>query len=186
METAGVGRREILAASVGGAAALLAGCDNRAELSPRALPGIRRIVTTEPPDGATTVAFSEVLLNAVELNGSTFTRLWETEAVPAALPFRNDMGAKAGNAYREGFVGTSLYVADIPGRGKAEIPMHKQDSVDYITVLAGQINLVLPEEVLLMREGDILVQGGNLHTWENRGDHPCRLLVVVLRASRSA
>lgn len=120
----------------------------------------------------------------MRLNGSTITRLWETAGVPTAVPVQGDAGATAANAYRPGFSGTSLYVADIPPHTVGVIPLHREDSLDYIAILSGEIHLVLDGTEELLRAGDVLVQGGNLHTWENRSAAACRMLVVVLRAQR--
>ena len=148
-------------------------------------PQVRRLVTADGPDGRARLLFSDTLLPEVSLNGSRITRLWETDGVPVRLPITADRGATAGNAYREGFAGTSLYVADLPPGGQAPvIPMHREDSLDYIAVLAGKVWLLLEGEEHLLRQGDVLVQAGNLHTWANRGSTLCRLLVVVLRARR--
>lgn len=175
-------RRSLLASGgvlIAGAAAP-ACADNSGVLA-----AVRRVVTSEAADGSGEVVFRDAELPAIMLNGSTITRLWETNGVPTRVPIGIDSGPTADNAYREGFMGTSLYIADIPAEGQSpEIPMHKEDSLDYIAVLSGEIYLILDDEEILMRSGDVLVQGGNLHTWENRSDEPCRLLVVVLRAER--
>jgi hypothetical protein len=145
---------------------------------------VRRIVTVTDGEGAQVLA-DGASPQVIELNGSRIMRLWETEGLPVSLGVDADAGARAGNAYREGFVGSSLYVADIPpGSDLDDIPLHAQDSLDYIAVLDGEIELVLPEQTLLMRQGDILVQAGNLHSWVNRSDRPCRLLVVVQTGQR--
>ena len=142
-------------------------------------------MTTDDAAGRAIVAFPDAALQTVTLNGSTITRLWETAGVPARVPIRADAGATAANAYRPGFSGTSLYVADIPARTVGAIPLHREDSLDYIAILAGEIHLVLDGSETVLRAGDVLVQGGNLHTWENRSTAPCRMLVVVLRAHRA-
>lgn len=140
---------------------------------------VRRIVTVVDGGGVRVLA-DGASPNVIELNGSRIMRLWETEGLPVSLAVGADAGASAGNAYRKGFVGSSLYVADIPpGSDLDDIPLHAQDSLDYIAVLEGEIELVLPGQALRMRQGDILVQAGNLHSWVNRSDRPCRLLVVV-------
>ena len=149
------------------------------------LPPVRRVVTTESAEGAGIVAFPEAGLQTLTFNGSTVYRLWETAGVPTRVPVRCDAGAAAGNAYRPGFGGTSLYVADIPAGTVGVIPLHREDSLDYIAVLAGEIHLVLETGETVLRAGDVLVQGGNLHTWENRSSQPCRLLVMVVRALRA-
>jgi hypothetical protein len=123
-------------------------------------------------DGAPPVAF--------ELNGSTITRLWESPGTPVPLPLENDATLAAGNAYRETFIGSSLYFADLPAQSGGEIPLHRNATLDYIAVMSGEVNLVLPDHRLVLTAGDVLVQGGTLHTWENLSDQLCRLLVVVL------
>lgn len=148
-------------------------------------PPVRRVVTVQAGPDRGEVVFADAELPVVSLNGSRITRLWETPGVPVDLAVTADAGAAAGNAYREGFAGTSLYVAELPPRGQpgALVPMHREDSLDYIAVLAGEIHLRLADQVVRLAQGDVLVQAGNAHAWENRAAEPCRLLVVVLRAT---
>jgi hypothetical protein len=148
-------------------------------------PDVRRIVTVPAGKERSRVLDDGPSANFRVLNGSRITRLWETGELPVPLDVTEDAGASAGNAYREGFVGTSLYVADIPpGSDLSDVPMHAQDSLDYIAILDGEIDLVLPDETLTMKAGDVLVQAGNVHSWVNRTDRYCRMLVVVLTGDR--
>ena len=147
----------------------------------------RRVITITGADGEPAVLADGPSANSVMLNGSRISRIWETTEMPVNLQVSGDAGATAGNAYREGFVGSSLYTADIPpGSGLDDIPMHAQDSLDYIAVLEGEIDLLLPGQDIRLRRGDVLVQAGNLHSWANRSDRPARLLVVVLTGSRGS
>jgi mannose-6-phosphate isomerase-like protein (cupin superfamily) len=149
------------------------------------LPEVRRIITVTGETGEPVVLADGASANAIELNGSRITRIWETQEMPVPLDVTADVGATAGNAYRDGFIGSSFYIADIPpGSDLSDIPLHAQDSLDYIAVLEGEIDLVLPGESIKMNRGDILVQAGNVHSWANLGDTPCRLLVVVLTGRR--
>lgn len=143
-------------------------------------PGIRRIVTSQRRDGKTNVLADGTPPIAFELNGTTITRLWESPGTPVALPLEGDATLTAANAYRTDFVGTSFYLADLPPGSGGEIPLHRNATLDYIAVMIGQVYLILPEQRLLLRAGDVLVQGGTLHTWENTSDELCRLLVVVI------
>lgn len=147
---------------------------------------VRRIVTVvDGKDGAMVLA-DGASTNVVELNGSRITRLWETGELPVPLEIARDAGATAGNAYRAGFTGTSFYTADIPpGSDLDDIPLHAQESLDYIAVLSGTIELVLPDRTVTLRQGEVLVQAGNRHSWVNRSDQYCRLLVVVLTGRRA-
>jgi uncharacterized cupin superfamily protein len=146
---------------------------------------LRRVVTTEGADGRGVVLADGEPGNSFVMNGTRITRLWESPAVPAKLPVAEDLGASAGSAYRAGFRGASFYVAEIPpGVGESEIPLHRQDTLDFMAVLAGRIVLRLEDRELELGAGDTLVQAGNLHTWINRFDAPCLLLFVVVAAER--
>jgi mannose-6-phosphate isomerase-like protein (cupin superfamily) len=152
------------------------------------LPPIRRIVTTEDASGHAAVLADGASANTVTLNGSTITRLWETQGSPVAIPVTADLGATAGNAYRPGFAGSSLYVADIPpGSDLKDIPLHKQESMDYIVLLSGQIDLVLEGgKRIAMKPGEVLIQAGNNHSWVNTGRTVARLLCVTQTGIRQA
>jgi len=161
--------------------ALVTGCSS----TPGAPDDIRRIITVADAADAAIVLADGPSSNVIELNGSRIIRLWETDTIPVSLNVTEDAAATAGNAYREGFTGSSFYIADIPpGSDLDDIPLHKQESLDYIAVLSGEITLVLPDQQLRMQSGDILVQAGNMHSWINSTDDWCRLLVVVLTGER--
>jgi len=146
---------------------------------------LRRVVTAEGPDGRGVVLADGEPGNSFVMNGTRITRLWESPAVPAKLPVAEDLGAGAGSAYRAGFRGASFYVAEIPpGTDESDIPLHRQDTLDFMAVLAGRIVLRLEDRELELGAGDTLVQAGNLHTWVNRFDAPCLLLFVVVAAER--
>ena len=147
-----------------------------------ALPGPRRVITAEDAAGKAVVLADGASANARVLNGSRITRLWETDRAPARLGVTRDEGATAGNAYREGFAGTSLYTADLPPGLK--IDMHRQDSLDYIAVLTGEVDVLLETGFVRLRQGDVLIQAGNLHGWANPTAMPSRILVVVVTGER--
>ncbi len=142
---------------------------------------IRRVVTSEDASGKGFVMADGEPTNAFEMNGTRIVRLWETPAVPAALPLKADAGITAANAYREGFRGTSFYVAELPGGARApSIPMHRNATLDYMAILSGRIVFKMEDREIELGAGDTLVQGGNLHSWVNRWEEPCLLLFVVV------
>lgn len=145
----------------------------------------RRVVTTEGPDGKALVLADGEPANSFVMNGTRITRLWESAEVPVPLPVTHDLGTTAGNAYREGFAGTSFYTAEIPGgTDESRIPMHRQDTLDYMAVLSGRIVLRIEGSEIELAAGDTLVQAGNLHTWINRWAETCVLLFVVVAGKR--
>jgi uncharacterized protein with PhoU and TrkA domain len=64
--------------------------------------------------------------------------------------------------------------------------MHTTDTVDYAIVLQGEIVAVMDRDETILRAGDILIQRGTPHGWENRSDHLARIAFVLIDAVRSA
>lgn len=60
--------------------------------------------------------------------------------------------------------------------------MHRTDSVDYAVVLSGEIWMLLddPEDDVLLKPGDVVVQRGTNHAWANRGAEPCQMIFVLV------
>ena len=78
--------------------------------------------------------------------------------------------------------GTRFVVNDIaPGA----TPMHRTSTVDYVVVLAGTIDLDLPDQSVSLRAGDVVVQRGTDHAWVNRSAEPARIVVVLIDAIAS-
>ncbi|MTD53680.1 cupin domain-containing protein [Amycolatopsis pithecellobii] len=71
--------------------------------------------------------------------------------------------------------------------GDARHPaMHRTDTVDFGIVISGSITLLLDEEDVTLTAGDIVIQRGTNHAWENRGDEPCLMAVMVVDAKAAA
>ena len=72
-------------------------------------------------------------------------------------------------------------------KGGADSPhpgMHTTDTLDYAIVLSGEIYAVVDEGETLMKAGDILIQRGTSHSWDNRSDEVCRVLFVMMGGVR--
>ena len=59
---------------------------------------------------------------------------------------------------------------------------HRTDSIDYIVVMSGEIDMELDDTVVHLRAGDVMVQRGTIHNWVNRGTEPCVLAVILIAA----
>ena len=59
---------------------------------------------------------------------------------------------------------------------------HRTDSVDYLTVISGEIDMELDDSSVHLRAGDVMVQRGTIHNWVNRGTAPCVLAVILIDA----
>jgi hypothetical protein len=64
----------------------------------------------------------------------------------------------------------------IPGRHPL---MHRTESIDYGVVLDGEIVLLLDDEEVPLKTGDVVVQRGTIHAWANRSDRITRMLFVL-------
>jgi len=58
--------------------------------------------------------------------------------------------------------------------------MHRTDSLDYAIILSGEIYMMMDEEEVLLRAGDVVVQRGTNHAWSNRGVDPCVIAFVLI------
>ena len=59
---------------------------------------------------------------------------------------------------------------------------HRTDSIDYIVVISGEIDMELDDSVVHLKAGDVMVQRGTIHNWVNRGTAPCVLAVILVDA----
>jgi mannose-6-phosphate isomerase-like protein (cupin superfamily) len=60
--------------------------------------------------------------------------------------------------------------------------MHRTRSVDYAVVISGEIDMLLDDSEVHLEAGDVLVQRGTNHAWENRGTESCRIAFVLIDA----
>jgi mannose-6-phosphate isomerase-like protein (cupin superfamily) len=61
--------------------------------------------------------------------------------------------------------------------------MHRTDTVDFGIVISGSITLLLDEDDVTLSAGDIVIQRGTNHAWENRSGEPCSMAVMVVDAT---
>jgi quercetin dioxygenase-like cupin family protein len=130
--------------------------------------------------------------NAASNERVTYYELWNTEGAPTPI---HPVEAREPNDRplqlpppREG---TIIRIIDVhagnangmvkraDGRSSA---MHRTSTIDYAVVMSGEIYAVLDDEERLMRAGDILIQRGTDHAWENRSDESCRMLFMLIDA----
>ena len=111
-------------------------------------------------------------------DGVVFHEVWATDAMPAPIaPDEPEPGDRPLNV-SPGPRGTVVRVVVTPPGGVT--PMHRTRTVDYGVVLEGEAVLVLPGSERTLRQGDIVIQRGTDHRWENRSDTPLRMLFVLL------
>jgi mannose-6-phosphate isomerase-like protein (cupin superfamily) len=46
--------------------------------------------------------------------------------------------------------------------------MHRTQTLDYVVVIEGELVLILDDSEVILKQGDVVVQRGTDHAWENR------------------
>jgi quercetin dioxygenase-like cupin family protein len=147
------------------------------------LPALRRIVTGHDSNG-----IAKVLLDGPPTNhktsptGNVSTLIWSTDECPADIAVGEgveDFGARIlGTAPPAR--GTRFAVIDFAPHSTGSV--HRTDSLDYVIVLSGEIEMQLDQSVVTMQAGDVMVQRGTNHGWTNRTDRTARLAFVLMDA----
>ncbi|OGA37848.1 MAG: hypothetical protein A3G24_08515 [Betaproteobacteria bacterium RIFCSPLOWO2_12_FULL_62_13] len=81
---------------------------------------------------------------------------------------------------REVFKSMGNESASTFGRGGRHPFMHRTETIDYAVVLSGEIYLLLDEQDVHLKAGDVVIQRGTNHAWSNRSDKPCLMLYVLI------
>jgi len=76
--------------------------------------------------------------------------------------------------------GTRFAVNDFPPGNTAR--MHRTETLDYVLVLGGEIDMDTDRGSVRLRAGDVLVQRGTNHAWVNRSDRPARVAFILIDA----
>ena len=58
--------------------------------------------------------------------------------------------------------------------------MHRTRSLDYALVMSGEIDMMLDEDTVHLKAGDVVVQQATNHAWINRGKVPARVAFILI------
>ena len=177
----------------------------------RLLKPIRRIVTGHNAKGKSVILSDGPSSHVLTIPGvPTFglTNLWVTDGAPADNAGTKDAAERKvvleppsnGTIFRvvefppdASLAGTFDRKAAFEGMGAGHAMdqdasrhpgMHKTSTVDYAIVLSGEIWAVMDQDEALLTAGDILIQRGTAHGWENRSDKMARVAFVLIDAIR--
>jgi quercetin dioxygenase-like cupin family protein len=140
---------------------------------------VRRVITGHDASGKAIVKIDEVSKHAFTGRlGATGINIWTTQGFPANNDGAADAGLrKVGTTLPDGTIFRVLEFA--PGLAARN---HRTDSIDYIVVISGEIDMELDDSVVHLQAGDVMVQRGTIHNWVNRGTAPCVLAVILIAA----
>jgi uncharacterized cupin superfamily protein len=60
--------------------------------------------------------------------------------------------------------------------------MHRTESIDYVIVLDGEIDMDMDNSTVTLKAGDVMVQRGTNHAWANRSKARARVAFVLIDA----
>jgi quercetin dioxygenase-like cupin family protein len=140
---------------------------------------VRRVITGHDANGRATVMIDEVAKHATSGRpGATSVNVWTTEGFPASNDGEADDGLRqVATTLPNGSIFRIIEFA--PGLAPRN---HRTDSIDYIVIISGEIDMELDGSVVHLKAGDVMVQRGTIHNWINRGTEPCVLAVILIAA----
>ncbi|HEV8533546.1 MAG TPA: cupin domain-containing protein [Methylomirabilota bacterium] len=140
---------------------------------------VRRVITGHDKNGRAIVKIDELSENLFTGRpGATACNVWTTEGFPVNNDGEADESLrKVGTTLKRGTIFRIIEFA--PGLAARN---HRTDSIDYIVVISGEIDMELDDSLVHLQAGDVMVQRGTIHNWVNRGTAPCVLAVVLIDA----
>jgi len=140
---------------------------------------IRRIVTGHDENGNSMVWMDDYAANAkTPTEDITSTLLWSSDEMPVDFMKNEDYGAR--------ILGTAppangmRFIMFEMAPHSARSSFHKTDTLDYVVCLEGEMVHHLDKGSQTLKPGDVVIQRGTNHCWENRGDVPARLIIILV------
>src|ERR1700681_4587099 len=144
---------------------------------------IRRVITGHDGKNVAKVILEGPATNTKRpREGVASTLMWGSDAMPADISVgenAEDMGARILGTAPPANGSRFIVMEFAPG---IESKMHRTETIDYIVMLSGEIEMDMDDSTVKLRAGDIMVQRGTNHAWINRGKEPARLAIVLLDA----
>ena len=150
----------------------------------------RRVVTGHDESGRSVVLSDGMPPNVRDKGtGVDFIEIWNTGATPAPISAREVEPTDGPLRVPPPALGTRIrlndfhpgHIQNLPQRADGRHPMmHRTRSIDYGIVLEGELYMILDDDEVLLRAGDVVVQRGTDHAWENRSDRVARMAFILI------
>jgi quercetin dioxygenase-like cupin family protein len=139
----------------------------------------RRVVTGHDEHGVSVFALDgPVSVARTAPDGAYFYEIWSTDAMPAPVDTAAADPTLIALTVPPAPNGTKIRINEFPPGVVS--PMHRTQSVDYGIVLSGEVVLVLDDTETVLRAGDVVVQRGTNHRWENRTPDTARMAFILV------
>jgi quercetin dioxygenase-like cupin family protein len=117
-------------------------------------------------------------------DGALFYEVWGTDAMPAPISAAAPDPTVGALTVPPPPNGTKIRINEFPPGVVS--PVHRTQSVDYGIVLDGEVVLVLDDSETTLRAGDVAVQRGTSHRWENRTGRTARMAFILIDGAFTA
>jgi quercetin dioxygenase-like cupin family protein len=139
----------------------------------------RRVVTGHDERGVSVFASDgPVAVTRNAPDGAYFYEIWSTDAMPVPIAAAEPDPTLTALTVPPPPDGTKIRINEFPPGVVS--PVHRTQSVDYGIVLSGEVTLVLDGTETVLRAGDVVVQRGTNHRWENRTAHTARMAFILV------
>jgi quercetin dioxygenase-like cupin family protein len=135
---------------------------------------VRRIAT-EQIGGKGTIASDADAPPEFNLPGGQVVEIWRAGPRGFAQPITREWSIEPPRG------GSLVRISEfIPGETDGDPWMHMTETIDYAIILEGEVVLITDTGETVVRQGDVVVQQGANHAWQNRSGKLCRMAVVMI------
>lgn len=151
----------------------------------------RRVVTGHDPNGKSVVLSDGTPPQRHPMKGrevgADFFEIWNDPKAVPALTSVEDREPSEREFTIMPVSGHLIRIIDIypPSEGGQRTVMHRTKTLDYAVVIEGEVVLVLDDSEVTLKQGDVVVQRGTDHAWENRSDQRTRMAFFHIDAQFS-
>jgi mannose-6-phosphate isomerase-like protein (cupin superfamily) len=132
-------------------------------------PRVNRVVTGFDAGGLPAVIFHGEPATVIRAGRYTTTELWVSPRAPIAATDADPA--------------TGEWALEPPPGGGGFRGAHATDTLDFVTILRGEVTLVVAGREVVVRPGDSVVQQpGVPHDWQNRSAEPAVMVGVLISA----
>ena len=164
---------------------------------------IRRVVTGLDDENHAVVLFDSRMPLKSDSPVLSSTNFWITDSTPPAMSREDPANRPIGVSPPDN--GTKFRIvefAPLDAATEAKLPpemimkgvnhppakgipvrhpmMHRTRTLDYAMILSGEIDMMLDDTSVHLKQGDVIVQQATNHGWVNHGSQPCRILFVLM------
>lgn len=151
----------------------------------------RRIVTGHDASGTSTILSDGPPPQHHQMQGpaigANFYEVWNTTRSVPLLTAAETHEPNERDFTIMPITGHLLRIIEVlpPQQGGKRTVMHRTQTLDYVVVIEGEAALILEETEVLLYKGDVVIQRGTVHAWENRSDKVARIAFFHIAADFS-